>query len=184
MTATTPVPRPRPGDSARPGDRDRGSGPARRRRIRWGRIPGRIILAICFVAGAAALVVAVLPFTTTTDDGTELRCGPAVFEVLIPPDPVFDDVPENGGCEESAKSRLVIAGAVLVGALLVAAVTERQTRRGSVRRDARWLASSANRSARRRRDRRAAVGSGSPRSDRAEVGPAPADDRSLPPSRS
>lgn len=160
MTAATPAPRPRSDIPARSDAPRRASDggpsgrPGRSRRIRWGRIPGRVILAVCFVLGALALGAAVIPFTSTTDDGVELRCGPAVFEALMPADPVFDDTPENTGCAEPAKTRLVVAGGVLVGALLVAGITERRTRRGSVQRDARWLASSSAKASRRRQQRR------------------------------
>ena len=194
MTATTPANRPRRNDPTGPASRDaataRGNDPEQEekkkkkkaRRIRWGRIPGRLILAVCFVVGALALGVAVIPFSTTADDGTELRCGPAVFEALMPADPEFTEVPENAGCADPAIARLKIAGGVLVGALVIAGITERQTRRGSRQRDARWLASSPTRSSRRRRDRR---DSSSPKDRTGKaVGPASRDDRSLPPARS
>lgn len=186
MTAATPAPRPRADVPARTDAPGRGSGgapsarPGRSRRIRWGRIPGRVILAVCFVLGALALGAAVIPFTSTNDDGVELRCGPAVFEALMPADPVFDDTPENGGCAEPAKTRLLVAGGVLIGTLLVAGITERRTRRGSAQRDARWLASSSAKASRRRNERRpAARPSATP--EAVERGPAP---RSLPTSRS
>lgn len=139
MTETTSR-RSRPSRSGRAPEAPRGAGrpPGR---FRWRRIPGRIILAACFLVGAAALGAAVLPFTTTDPDGIELRCGPAVFEVLMPPDPAFDDIAENAGCAAPATRRLLIAGGALTGAVLVAAITERRTRRGSVARDTRWLAS-------------------------------------------
>jgi len=147
-------------------------------RFRWRRIPGRVILALCFVVGAVALGVAVLPFTTTNPEGVELRCGPAVFEVLMPADPAFDDIAENAGCATPAKDRLLIAGGALAGAVLVAAITERRTRRGSVQRDTRWLANtSRTRKVTRSRTRRTraaakkpAVG---PADDRAEALPMP-----------
>lgn len=184
MTTTTPANRPRRNDPTGSASREATATTKKKaRRIRWGRIPGRVILAICFAAGALALVLAVIPFTTTTDGGTELRCGPAVFEALMPADPEFDDVPENAGCADPAILRLKIAGGVLVGALVIAGITERQTRRGSVQRDARWLASSSTKASRRRRDRRASSRSTEPTTKTA-VGGAARDDRSLPPSRS
>lgn len=141
MTETTSR-RSRPSRSGPGSEARRGTGrpPGR---FRWRRIPGRIILAACFLVGAAALGAAVLPFTTTDAEGVELRCGPAVFEVLMPPDPAFDDVPENAGCAAPSTRRLLIAGGALAGAVLVAAITERRTRRGSVARDSRWLAGTA-----------------------------------------
>ena len=156
MTAATPAPR-NPGRAAsRTEVSPAGDGaPARRSRrgsgrIRWRRLPGRIILALCFALGALALGAVVIPFTTTTEGGTELRCGPAVFEVLMPTDPAFDDTPENVGCAEPARTRLLVAGGVLVGVVLVAAIAERRTRRGSVQRDTAWLSSSRSSAAGRR----------------------------------
>lgn len=187
MPASTPAPRPRSdaparSDAARPSSRGaRSSRPGRSRRIRWGRIPGRVILAVCFALGALALGAAVIPFTSTTDDGVELHCGPAVFEALMPVDPAFDDTPENVGCAEPAKTRLMIAGGVLVGAVLVAGITERRTRRGSAQRDARWLASSSAKASRRREERRSPARSAAP-PDAVDRTGSPT--RSLPTSRS
>ena len=147
-------------------------------RFRWRRIPGRLILAACFLVGAVALGAAVLPFTTTDADGVELHCGPAVFEVLMPADPAFDDIPENTGCAAPSKNRLIIAGGALAGALVVAALTERQTRRGSAQRDTRWLSSTAKRRKARRSARLPALGrSKAPAASRPDADPA------LPPSR-
>ncbi len=120
-------------------------GSAPRRPIRWRRIPGRIVLVLCFLVGAGALVVAVVPFHAVTSDGVELACGPAVYEVLMPPDPAFDDTAENVACPAPAQNRLLIAGVALAGAIVVAMVTVRRTRGGSAERDTRWLASTSTR---------------------------------------
>ena len=146
-------------------------------RFRWRRIPGRLILAACFLVGAVALGAAVLPFTTTNADGVELHCGPAVFEVLMPADPAFDDIPENVGCATPSKNRLIIAGGALAGAIVVAALTERRTRRGSAQRDTRWLSSTAKGRKARRSARLPALGRSKAPASRADA------DAALPPSR-
>ena len=95
----------------------------------------------------------------------------------MPPDPSFDDVPENAGCAEPAKTRLLISGGVLLGAMVVAGITERRTRRGSLRRDTQWLSSSSAKASARRR----AQGSASrPRSAAPEVDARSSSARSLP----
>jgi hypothetical protein len=160
----------------RPGAAASGRRPQPARRIRWGRIPGRLVLALCFALGALALGAVVIPFSVTTEDGAQLHCGPAVFESLMPADPAFDDTSENVRCAEPAKTRLLVSGGVLVAVVLVAAITERRTRRGSLRRDTQWLSSSSSRSPRRGPGRRAPDRARS----RPEVGEGSADGQTLP----
>ena len=84
----------------------------------------------------------------------------------MPADPAFDDLPENAGCAAPSKRRLIIAGGALAGAVVVAAITERRTRRGSVARDTSWLGSTAKS----RKVARARAKEVAPAGDRPRVG--------------
>ena len=125
--------------------------PATPGRLMWRRVPSRVLLLIAFVAGIAALVLGVFPFDTADGDRT-LNCGPPLFEVIVPADGAFD-VPENSGCPEPAKQRVLVS-AVLFGAVFVIAViTQIRARRLTALSHERWLEGPRRRPSRAERKR-------------------------------
>lgn len=118
---------------------------------RWlRRVPGRTVLLIAFGFAIASVALAAYPYTVTSDAGTSLRCGPALFEVVVPPDPAFD-VPENTGCTRVAGQRLIVSGALLLVGILAAVITELRARHETRRHHGRWLEGPTRRPPRRRR---------------------------------
>ena len=114
----------------------------RRRRplVEWRRLPKRVVLLINFCLGAIVLGLVIVPFDATAADAdTHLRCGPPLFEVIVPADPDFD-VPENVGCLPPARTRLILSGAVFGGLVTLTVLTEVRGRRTAHDRQAIWLA--------------------------------------------
>ena len=113
----------------------------RRRRplIEWRRLPKRVVLLINFCLGAVVLGLVIVPFDAPGDGDTRLRCGPPLFEVIVPADPDFD-VPENIGCMPPARTRLILSGAVFAGLVTLTVLTEVRGRRSAQDRQAIWLA--------------------------------------------
>lgn len=110
----------------------------RRPRIDWRRIPSRIVLLVSFFVGAAGFGLATYPFDTKGEEGNVLRCGPPIFEVLVPADPAFD-VPENTACSAPARARLLVAGLLVVVAVIGAVAVELRSRRSTREKHERWL---------------------------------------------
>jgi hypothetical protein len=108
-------------------------------RIAWSRISTRLLLAVAFVVGVVCFAALVLPFdTAASDGGSELACGPALFELLVPDDPEVPS-PEDQGCDDPARTRSLVAGAGLLAAVGLAVGVEVASRRGSERSRERWL---------------------------------------------
>jgi hypothetical protein len=122
-------------------DRARKEGKERKpqtpRRLMWRRVPSRVLLMIAFVAGIAALVLGVFPFDAADGDRT-LSCGPPLFEVIVPADGAFD-VPENTGCPEPAKQRVVLSGILFGAVFVIAVITQIRARRLTALSHERWL---------------------------------------------
>lgn len=144
----------------------------RRRRplIEWRRLPKRVVLLISFCLGAVVLGLVVIPFDATAADGeTQLKCGPPLFEVIVPADPDFD-VPENGGCLPPARTRLILSGVVFAGLVTITILTEARGKRSAQDRQAIWLAGGRRRAIIRARrlppQRRSASG---PRPERLDI---------------
>jgi hypothetical protein len=129
--------------------------PKKQRKLTWRRIPSRVVLFVAFFIGIAGFVLAVFPFDKTDGDVT-LRCGPPLYEVVVPPDAAFES-PENAGCPAPARQRVIFAG-VLVGAVFViATITQIRARRLTALSQTRWLEGPRRRPTRReRRQQRAA----------------------------
>ena len=117
MTETNDSPTRRGVARPKPASADSDGSSKRRYRIR--RVPSRFVLIIAFGLGIVAACVVILPFSATSDAGTDLSCAPPLYEVLVPPDPAFD-VAENAGCKAPAQQRLILA-AVMAGLSVAAA---------------------------------------------------------------
>src|SRR5690349_16912677 len=72
------------------------AGPTPRRRwyrrwVNWRRVSSRAVLLVAFLAGIAALALSVIPFNVNLAEpiggASVLRCGPPLFEVIVPADP-------------------------------------------------------------------------------------------------
>jgi hypothetical protein len=145
-------------EAVRAGGPQVGEAPSRGRRVRrrivrvLRRVPSRTILTICFGMALAAILLATFPFSTSGDDGTTLDCGPPLYEVLVPSDPAFE-VPEDLGCAQPARQRVVFAG-LLFGAAFVGAALTQILERGETRyHHSRWLRGPRpSRKARKRRE--------------------------------
>jgi len=118
--------------------------PSRGRRIRrrivqfLRRVPSRTILMICFGMALVAVLLVTFPLTTSDSSGTELDCGPPLYEVIVPADPAFE-VPEDIGCAPPSRQRVAFAG-LLFGAAFVIAVVTQLIGRGETRyHHSRWL---------------------------------------------
>lgn len=136
------------GDGSRRGRRGRrdDAGPGRR-------TASRLVLAAAFVLGILSLLVMLVPYDVAVAGGDPARCGPPLFELVVPPDPRFDVV-EQDVCPAAARNRVVLGAVGLAAAVIVAAFTEHRTRQRTSQAHADWLAAQRRRDRRRGRGRR------------------------------
>lgn len=118
------------------------------------RTASRLVLAASFVLGVASFLVLLVPFDVALADGGVARCGPPLFELVVPPDPAFAVV-EVDVCPGAARRRVALGAVGVTAAVVAAAVTERRARRGTSDAHAAWLAARPGDRRRARRERRA-----------------------------
>jgi len=119
------------------------------RKLTWRRIPSRIVLLVAFFVGIAGFVLAVFPFDKTDDDLT-VRCGPPLFEVVVPPDSSFESR-ENTECPAPAKQRVILASVLVGSGFVIATITQIRARRLTALSQSRWLEGPRRRPTRRER---------------------------------
>jgi hypothetical protein len=121
-TASGPSTRPRAGSRpARPPAVDDQAASVRR----------RVLVVVTTVLAIAGTFLVVFPFDVSSG-GVTARCGPPVFEVVVPSDAAFD-VPENTLCGSPAQHRLIV-GVLLLVAFLGIALAHQWSVRGPGRR--------------------------------------------------
>lgn len=102
------------------------------------RTVSRLILAAAFGLGVLSLLIMLVPYDVAVAGGDPARCGPPLFELVVPPDPRFDVV-ESDVCPPAARNRVVLGVVGLAAAVVVAGITELRVRQPTGAAHAHWL---------------------------------------------